>query len=46
MRELKPLKLERAQFSTEIDSETEAARTASTASNSGCAPIPARGPGR
>ncbi len=45
--ELKPLKLERAQFSTEITSEADApGRTASTASNSGCRPIPAPGRGR
>ena len=45
--ELKPLKLERAKFSTEIETEPEPpARTASTASNSGCRPIPARGRAR
>ena len=44
--ELKPLKLERARFSTEIAKLTSEGRTASTASNSGCAPILARGRGR
>ena len=45
--ELKPLKLERAKFSTEIASDAAApARTASTGSSSGCRPIRARGPGR
>ena len=46
--ELKPLKLERAKFSTEIATEPEArpARTASTASSSGCRPIRARGRAR
>ena len=45
-RELEPLKLERAQFSTEIVTEPAGrqARTASTASNSGCGPT--RAPGR
>ncbi len=45
--ELKPLKLERAKFSTEIESDTPPpGRTASTGSSSGCRPIPARGLGR
>ena len=44
--ELKPLKLDRASFSTEIASERTKGRTASIASSSGCAPIPARGRGR
>jgi len=41
---IKPLKLERAQFSTEIESEGEGP-TGSTASSSGCAPIPGTRPG-
>ena len=43
--ELKPLKLERAKFSTEIVTEPDTpGRSASTASSSGCRPI--RAPGR
>ena len=45
--ELAPLKLERARFTTQIETDAAAAaRPASTGSNSGCRPIPARGPGR
>ena len=47
MAELAPLKLERADSSTEVETEpTTAGRRASTASSSGCRPIPARGPVR
>jgi hypothetical protein len=48
MAELPALKLERAEFIVETDETMpdRSAEPASTRSSSGCAPIPARGPGR
>ncbi len=47
MKELPSLKLERAEFIVELSSDAENGwRRGSTRSNSGCAPTPARGPGR